>query len=574
MLAPIRILVAQCRSDILAEVIAEAIRVAPDLDLVVGRAVEMTEVEPLLIQHNTDINVVIFIGDRPQTALATLLRQRHGVVISYILFGTDIVHFDLQQIGLEQLLATLRVLARNRASDRAIEYKVVGCRSSGSGRAELVPLCADRDSLIAHALRWVDATLLLYDSRYPAAPDDVPGFARSASAVADALQRGPGGNTEIEGATRAVDQAELRLTEELTAADPHSSPLAALKHNLGLTPLEVKLVLLCLAPELDPKYQAVFGVFNDDLGRRAPTLALACALLGDPLEVRIALGDSGGLVRWRLLENGVGLPHADEPLRLEPAVVAWLFGDSYGLLNDVQLQHIVESDPWPEAAALSRSTEQALCGDLAALLSNRPADLEWLVLTGEDPAGWRALVEAAAGVAGVTLLRLSLAACAGASAEDADEIAIRIARAVQAVGAAPVLDAAEPPEPGGFDIARRLITVLRGLPRPAVAIVQDPQQVADALPGGSRLMRRSRLDSTALGAALVAATRDVGLTIAARDAEALAASFPLNLDGIKPGCPSGRSRRDSSRSRGTIGAAVRSLQARRQPGPAPFQGGH
>ena len=59
-------------------------------------------------------------------------------------------------------------------ADRAIEYKVVGCRSSRSGRAELVPLCADRDSLIAHALRWVDATLLLYDSRHPAAPDDVP----------------------------------------------------------------------------------------------------------------------------------------------------------------------------------------------------------------------------------------------------------------------------------------------------------------------------------------------------------------------------------------------------------------
>ena len=180
-------------------------------------------------------------------------------------------------------------------------------------------------SLMLASFAWIDAALLRYHRQNPPSSGDLPGLSKSHGSIESALTPRVGSpETPSEGAGD-YDQAVRDLESALATAD-HTEPLAMLHRSLNLTLLELQSLLLCLAPELDSKYQSVYGVLNDDLGRRAATLGLVCSVLGDPLAVRTELTQSGALTRWRLLEHGAALPHADEPLRPDSAVVGWLLG--------------------------------------------------------------------------------------------------------------------------------------------------------------------------------------------------------------------------------------------------------
>src|SRR5215472_457408 len=62
---------------------------------------------------------------------------------------------------------------------------------------------------------------------------------------------------------------------------------------LGLSPLELSLLLIALAPSLKAKYETLYAYLNNDVTRKLPTLELALALLaaddGERLAVRRAL---------------------------------------------------------------------------------------------------------------------------------------------------------------------------------------------------------------------------------------------------------------------------------------------
>ena len=119
------------------------------------------------------------------------------------------------------------------------------------------------------------------------------------------------------------------------AAGVQSDPLHRAVELFELTPLELQLFLLALAPELDLRYQRCIGLLLDDLGRRCGTMGLYATLLGEPLPVRQALARSDRLARWRVLDAPAGeLPPADEPLRVDPALVGWLLGSDGSLRHD------------------------------------------------------------------------------------------------------------------------------------------------------------------------------------------------------------------------------------------------
>jgi DNA polymerase III delta prime subunit len=52
-----------------------------------------------------------------------------------------------------------------------------------------------------------------------------------------------------------------------------------LVEQAGLTPLEADLLLLAVLPELEPRYQRVFGFLQDDMTRRRPTVGLALTIV-------------------------------------------------------------------------------------------------------------------------------------------------------------------------------------------------------------------------------------------------------------------------------------------------------
>jgi hypothetical protein len=88
----------------------------------------------------------------------------------------------------------------------------------------------------------------------------------------------------------------------LTIAD--AAPLAALQ-AYRLSPFDLDVILIALAPELDLRYESVYAYLHDDVTRKRPTVDLALNLLcSDPatkMMQRRRFGPSAPLVRHPIL---------------------------------------------------------------------------------------------------------------------------------------------------------------------------------------------------------------------------------------------------------------------------------
>ncbi len=141
---------------------------------------------------------------------------------------------------------------------------------------------------------------------------------------------------ENEGA--AADQlvaqaAALRADLDLRALSGNpESPLDLVAREFCLNPSERQLLIIALAPYLDPAYEKIFAYANDDITKRWPTVGLALEVLDGDRAGRLALRpifyEDGRLARHALLtssEPGSGfLP--SRPLTLDPHVAEVLLG--------------------------------------------------------------------------------------------------------------------------------------------------------------------------------------------------------------------------------------------------------
>lgn len=63
---------------------------------------------------------------------------------------------------------------------------------------------------------------------------------------------------------------------------PPGSRIQRLAEDFGLVPLDVDLLLVAMAPDIDHRFERLYGYLNDDLTRRRPTIGLALDLCGLP----------------------------------------------------------------------------------------------------------------------------------------------------------------------------------------------------------------------------------------------------------------------------------------------------
>ncbi|MFJ7493296.1 ATP-binding protein [Streptomyces sp. NPDC097727] len=140
---------------------------------------------------------------------------------------------------------------------------------------------------------------------------------------------------------------------------PHSPPGSRIRHlaeNFGLAPLDVDLLLVAMAPDIDIRFERLYGYLNDDLTRRRPTIGLALELCGLPAASsgRFRFSPSAPLIAGGLLE----VLEADRPLlsrvlRVPDRITAYLLGDDEpdgrlrGLVRVVGPEQ--EPDTGPEA---------------------------------------------------------------------------------------------------------------------------------------------------------------------------------------------------------------------------------
>lgn len=212
-----------------------------------------------------------------------------------------------------------------------------------------------------------------------------------------------------------------QATEERRAGSQIQSanlPLATIQERFGLSPFEVECMLVCIAPELEVRYQKIFGYLNDDVTQKYPSVDLLLRLLSMPDEsaaCRSRLTPASPLLRDGLLiwveEQASGSP-LSRCLKVDPAIVQFLFQD-YKL--DAELESVwLERDYPAEANALwstNTDTASSINSHIARYRQQEATKRDRLVISviGRSGSGRRHAVESACWQAGLGVITLDCA---------------------------------------------------------------------------------------------------------------------------------------------------------------------
>ncbi|TDD52747.1 ATP-binding protein [Saccharopolyspora elongata] len=149
-------------------------------------------------------------------------------------------------------------------------------------------------------------------------------------------------------ATRDDDPAAAEL-DSLAAAVPEPGPrLLRLAEDFGLATLDLELLLVAMAPDVDVRFEPLYGYLNDDVTRRRPTTGLALELCGVPAagDGRFRFASGAPLVVGGLLEvQEPERPALSRTLRVPDRVVAHLLGNDDIDPHIARLAHFAHADP-------------------------------------------------------------------------------------------------------------------------------------------------------------------------------------------------------------------------------------
>jgi hypothetical protein len=136
------------------------------------------------------------------------------------------------------------------------------------------------------------------------------------------------------------------------------NPFGRLVQRFGLAPLDAAILLVCLAPEMDRRYERLYAYIQDDISQRRPTVNLAMNLLGDDTDTRFAVWlrlTAHAPLRAHSLLEVLPDPAQQYPtflahqIKLDHRVLAFLLGDT---TPDPRIRRAVRVQvPAPEAPA-------------------------------------------------------------------------------------------------------------------------------------------------------------------------------------------------------------------------------
>lgn len=221
----------------------------------------------------------------------------------------------------------------------------------------------------AHDLRYLLSRLAVIECRVkaavearravdPGADDPFRGLYLSEEVVARLLtsDRGSGDSPDAAEGDRRLAACERSADETEDAG--HRLRLRELADTFALTPVDVDLLMVALACDVDARFEQLFGYLNDDVTRRRPTVAAALDLLGVPLASPAA---HARLVYGPLVQHGLLVVDDGDrafpgrALRVPDRVVAHLLGhdEPDPALAPVMME--VPEVPWGDPRALARA---------------------------------------------------------------------------------------------------------------------------------------------------------------------------------------------------------------------------
>src|SRR5262249_14404614 len=102
----------------------------------------------------------------------------------------------------------------------------------------------------------------------------------------------------------------------------------------ALSPFEIDVIIVCLAPELDTKYERLYAYLQDDATRRAPAVDLIlnvlCRTREERSQARVFLLSSSRLFRYSLVQfiesDGPARPLLSRSLKLDEGIAHHILG--------------------------------------------------------------------------------------------------------------------------------------------------------------------------------------------------------------------------------------------------------
>jgi ATP-dependent 26S proteasome regulatory subunit len=163
----------------------------------------------------------------------------------------------------------------------------------------------------------VDAILLQGSSNTPQSPERP----HSAPGMEDLAIRVDSAAADLASRLRATQLAGLSI------------PLFRLARTFSLSPFEQFALLICVAPELDARFETLYSYVQNDVTRKRPApdliLKLFCSSLVETLAMRVLFSPAAKLLRIPLIRFGADPPDRESsllsrPLRAEQRIVDYL----------------------------------------------------------------------------------------------------------------------------------------------------------------------------------------------------------------------------------------------------------
>jgi AAA+ superfamily predicted ATPase len=330
----------------------------------------------------------------------------------------------------------------------------------------------------------------------------------------------------------AAAAREHVLAQPPAAASPR---LARLAQYFGLDALEQEALIICLAPDIDLRYERLYAYLQDDVTRRRPTVDLILRLLvpspQERVEARRALGPGGRLVRHGLLvladDAAVNWPLLARPLRMDERIVEYLLGSD---LPDARISAFAD---------LVRPTDTDLNGSIGLdqglvrlLRSPRDAPGPVIYLHGAPGTGKVATARAACAAAGRALLLLKVPALLSESRpEQAIKLAAREALLQEAVLGVEDFDRLLGDEVELLPVRERVRAVLAERIGPTLLLGEIRWEPTIWLPGVTALRLELRAPGPGARVRLWRAHLDGQLS--PEEAAQMAARYRLDVDAVR-----------------------------------------
>jgi hypothetical protein len=276
--------------------------------------------------HGGEPSVLLLEGSDPTSCHRYLTEPWISLVV---LIDTAAAHafVGMDNSGWQQVAETLRAAITGQTVSDAIPGSLEGVRILDASQISAENGRTGSPDNLATLASWVETLLAVHlDQRGIDGGPGVAGWSVSPHDAYRMLGQGSHGQQDLSGQLRTLEASLFASGDGLPPKLEH------IRQTFSLSPGDLKLLCLILAPEIDGRYATAIGVLQDDLTRRRPGMTLLAELVAEEMfttwHLRRKLNGPDSLVAKGLVRSEAQGLAVDAGLLPSPAIVAYMLSGS------------------------------------------------------------------------------------------------------------------------------------------------------------------------------------------------------------------------------------------------------